>query len=146
MDQSYNCSRGEDPVITGYITDENVQFETVTVYYEFKCPGCDFVNQTHHFKQEPSTEVKTFLCQKCHGYFLLTEEKTFDYLSVQARYTRTSGPEPEEQKINIPLSFIVDWKLSNEEEIIRFLLPKTLTIYFGKEDGAEILEDIRIKN
>ena len=146
MDQDYSCSRSEDHVITLDVAEKSVQFETVTVYYEFKCPGCGFVNQLLNFKQEPSTEVKTFLCQKGHGYFLLTEEKTFDYLSVQARYTRTSGHEPKKKKINIPLSFIVRWKLSNEEEIIRFLLPKTLTIYFEKEDGAEILEDIRYKN
>ena len=113
---------------------------------QFKCPGCNFVNQTHHFKQEPSTEVKTFLCQKCDGYFLLTEEKTFDYLSVQARYTRTSGPELEKRKINIRLCFIVGWKLSNEEEIIRYLLPKMFTVILLEQDGAEILKDIRYKN
>ena len=146
MDQDYNCSRSEDHVITLDVAEKSVRFETFTVYYEFKCPSCGFVNQLLSFKQEPSTEVKTFLCQRCHGYFLLTEEKTFNYLSVQALYTRISGPQPIRKTINIPLSFIVGWELSNEEEIIRFLLPKKFMVILLEQDGAETVKDIRIEN
>ena len=115
MSDSYSDS-DEDERMEKIVT----QFDTVKLQYKITCPGCEYMHKLDKFNHELSEETKRpFQCKNCLGYFLLTTETLMsDCLFVEA----TFRPSREKQHVIIPSSVIKWGYVSNENDVLLFLL------------------------